>query len=193
MRYILTFFTSSILLFSSAFSQEEATTESWYTYWGLGYASVSYPDELQEVIDVLKDNPEISNLSLSLDMLGFYWHVTPKLIGGFIINGVGDRFAASGNSMQINQYIYGASAMYYPGPKFGSGIFLRSDIGVGRLVVTSSGFGSAVSESGFGILGGGGWSFDLGGTRLLLNANYAHRSVESESYGTFSISVGGLF
>ena len=27
--------------------------ESWYTYWGLGYANNSYPDELQDALDDL--------------------------------------------------------------------------------------------------------------------------------------------
>jgi len=178
--------------FTSAYSQE-STTESWYTYWGLGYASVSYPTELQELIDILKDQPSVSNISLSLDILGFYWHITPKTIGGVIINGVGDRFSVNQNWMQINQYLYSASAMHYLGQSFGSGIFLRADAGLARIVVQESGGISAGSDSGFGILAGGGWSFDFGGTRLLLNFNYAYRGIEGETYNTLNFSVGGLF
>jgi len=44
--------------YSTAFAQDDwetdTTTESWYTYWGLGYAGGSYPDELQEIIDIQK-------------------------------------------------------------------------------------------------------------------------------------------
>jgi len=96
----------------TAFSQEtsemESTTESWYTYWGTGYANVSYPAELQEVIDFLKEQGGANNMSLSLDVLGFYWHLTPKTIGGVIVNGVADRFEIGTDSMQINQYNYSA-------------------------------------------------------------------------------------
>jgi hypothetical protein len=46
---------------------------------------------------------------------------------------------------------------------------------------------------GFGVLVGGGWSFDFGGTRLLLNVNYTYRGVEDETYNTIGFSVGGLF
>jgi len=182
---------------SAAFSQEfektEPVTESWYTYWGLGYASISYPTELQLILDYLKEQDGVSNTSLCLDMLGFYLHVNPNTIGGVIINGAADRYEINGSSMQINQYIYGASVINYPGETFGSGFFIRADVGLAKLVVQSSETSDASSESGWGVLAGGGWSFDLGGTRLLLNANYAYRSVESESYSTLGFSIGGLF
>jgi len=83
--------------------------------------------------------------------------------------------------------------MHYVGNSFGSGLFLRGDIGFAKLAVSSSYSETASSDMGFGILGGGGWSIDFGGTRLLLNVNYAYRSVESESYNTLGFSVGGLF
>jgi len=191
---ILILISLSFLFISSGYAQESnGTTESWYTYWGLGYASVSYPPELQVWIDILKDQPEVSTMSLSLDILGFYWHIAPKTIAGVIVNGVGDRFEVGGESMQINQYLYSGSIMHYPGQSFGSGFFLRADIGLAKLAVTSSFGDAATSESGFGLLGGGGWSFDFSGTRLLLNVNYAYRGVESETYNTLSFSVGGLF
>jgi len=185
------------LIFSSAFSQDlneaESTTESWYTYWGIGYASVSYPPELQVLIDLLNEQEGVSNMPLSLDILGFYWHLTPKTIGGVIVNGVADRFNVNENYIQINHYLFGASVMHYLGHNFGSGIFIRADAGLAKLIVSSSGGGSSRSENGFGLLAGGGWSFDLGGTRLLLNVNYAYRGVEDEAYKTLSFSIGGLF
>jgi len=132
-------------------------------------------------------------MSLCLDLLGFYWHLNPKTIGGVIINGVGDRFEVNGSWMQINQYIYGLSAIHYPGASFGSGFFIRTDVGLAKLVIQNSDGSSTSSESGWGLLGGGGWSFDLGGTRLLLNVNYSFRKVESETYKTLGFSIGGLF
>lgn len=38
-----------------------------------------------------------------------------------------------------------------------------------------------------------GWSFDLGGTRLLLNVNYAYRHIEGEATEIVNFSLGGLF
>ncbi|PIS28969.1 MAG: hypothetical protein COT43_05070 [Candidatus Marinimicrobia bacterium CG08_land_8_20_14_0_20_45_22] len=49
------------------------------------------------------------------------------------------------------------------------------------------------SDKGFGALVGGGFSFDLGGTRILLNLNYSFRKVEDDDYQIIGFSVGGLF
>ncbi len=186
-----------LLFVASGLSQEvndsEPTTESWYTYWGLGYAAISYPSELQEVIDFLKDQPNVTNTPLYVDMIGFYWHLTHETIAGIIVSGAGDRYEVKGEDMQINQYLYSASAMHFFGESFGSGPFVRADLGIAANVLTSSFSSSAGSERGIGFLAGGGWSFDFGGTRLLLNVNYAFRRVEEENYSILGLSVGGLF
>jgi len=193
------FFVSVLFMFSSsaAFSQEYfqdvTRTESWYTYWGLGYSSINYPSEIQNSIDNITDTDGVSHISLNLDLLGIYFNVTPKTIAGVIINAVGDRYEINGDNFQINQYLYSASAMHYLGEYFGSGPFLRADIGLAKLVLDSSVSYTVGSDIGFGFLVGGGWSFDFGGTRLLLNVNYAYRGVESQKYNTIGFSVGGLF
>jgi len=199
MKKIVYLLVTLSLLFSNALAQleneswEEDNTESWYTYWGLGYASVSYPSELQTVIDILKDQDGVDNMSLSLDLLGFYWHVAPSTIAGIIINTAGDRYTYQSESFQINQYTYGASVIHYLGERFGSGFFVRADAGLAKLVVQDSNGNSTSSDSGFGFLAGGGWSIDFGGTRMLLNVNYALRNVESEKYSILGFSIGGLF
>jgi hypothetical protein len=42
--------------------------------------------EIQDLIDQLKKQEGVLNMPLSID-LGSYWHLTPKTIGGVIING----------------------------------------------------------------------------------------------------------
>ena len=95
--------------------------------------------------------------------------------------------------VQIDQYLYSLSVIHYLSDSFGSGFFFRGEGGAAVLSLSSSIGDEITSENGFGILIGGGWSFDFGGTRLLLNANYAHRIVEGESYDAIGFSVGGLF
>ena len=176
---------------------QDSTTESWYIYLGLGYANVSYPSEIQDIIDQLKKQEGVSNTPLSID-LGSYWHLTPNTIGGVIINGVADRFVIDRigedkNHMQFSHYLIGASVMHYPGQAFVSGLFIRGDVGIAKIIISSSFSNSSRSEICLGLLAGGGWSFDLGGTRLLLNVNYAYRGVEGEAYNTLAFSIGGLF
>lgn len=185
-----------VLLFSFVNpGYSENKLESWYTYWGLGYAGVSYPDELQEAIDILKDLPGVTNASISLDILGFYWPMGEQTILGGIINGFGDRYEVDGMDIQLNGYIYGFSAMHFVQNRIGQGLFLRSDIGPARMMITSSSQNTSESSDwGFGFAAGLGYGFSITpGTRLLLNAKYAIRQVEGESYTNFEISVGGLF
>ena len=187
------FILSSSAVFSQEYFQDVTRTESWYTYWGLGYSSISYPTELQNMIDDLNEQDGMSNISLNLDLLGIYFNVTPKTIAGIVINAVGDRYEMDGENFQLNQYLYSVSGMHYLGEYFGSGPFLRADVGLARLVIDGSFVPTTSSESGFGVLVGGGWSFDFGGTRLLLNVNYTYRGVEGEKYEAIGLSVGGLF
>ncbi len=170
-------------------------SESWYTYWGLGLADVAYPSGIQNEIDWFDKQNGVSHISFSTDMFGFYWHLTPKTIGGFIINASRESFKVrqfDNHELEINQYLYAVGMMHYIGEAFGSGPFVRADLGLAGMK-QNSGNKSIREEDGFGLLAGGGWSFDFGGTRLLLNANYAYRGLENENYHTISFSVGGLF
>lgn len=169
-------------------------TESWYTYWGLGFSKISYPSEMQELMDEIKDQEGISSASTSLDLLGFYWHIKPKTIGGVVINGSSERIQNETDDwFQINYYISGGSIIHYIDKSFGSGPFIRVDLGIADAVFQDSEGETVDSENGFGVLAGGGWSWDLGGTRVLLNINYAHRIIEEETYRALGVSIGGLF
>lgn len=56
---------------STSFAQG-VTLESWYTYWGLGTARITWPGELNDRMDLLATMPGVSRSRPSLDMLGFY-------------------------------------------------------------------------------------------------------------------------
>ncbi|MCK4981176.1 MAG: hypothetical protein KAS62_12320 [Candidatus Delongbacteria bacterium] len=200
MKKILLFvFIVSVILYGqnspgyAGSSVENSQNESWYTYWGIGLPVISYPSELQNIIDLLGELDDISNTSFNMDMFGLYLHLQPNTIAGFIANFNGDRYLLGEEYIQINQYLYSLSVIHYLSDSFGSGFFFRGEGGVAVLSLTSS-FGEEItSENGFGVLVGGGWSFDFGGTSLLLNVNYAHRIVEEESYDAIGFSIGGLF
>ncbi|MBN2012508.1 hypothetical protein JW960_24485 [candidate division KSB1 bacterium] len=187
-------------------------TELWYLYVGFGANTISYPADMKMILDDWKSRPGMSKFSLSIDMAGLYVHVTPNGIAGLVVNGIADRYKYDAYYIQINQYLYGVSMIRYLGQNFGNGPFIRLDGGIAKTVVQSNlpadlalltnpagipgmkpRFPAPSSESGFGFLGGCGWSFDFGGERLLLNANYSYRAVDSESTGTFSFSAGVLF
>ena len=66
-------------------------------------------------------------------------------------------------------------------------------MGYVNLLIQHLGTQSETNEGGFGVLGGGGWSFEFGGSRLLLNVNYSYRGIQGEAYNTLGLSIGGLF
>ena len=151
--------------------QNESNVESWYTYWGLGLPVLNYPTEIQNIIDLLGDTDEVSNSSFNTDMFGFYWHIQPNTIAGFVANINGDSYFLGEEFIQIDQYLYSLSVIHYLNDSFGSGLFFRGEGGVAVLTLSSSIGEKITSENGFGILLGGGWSFDFGGKRLFHNAN----------------------
>jgi hypothetical protein len=183
-----------MLAATNSFAQNKL--ESWYTYWGLGYADVTYPDKLNTVLDELKELPGVDHTGIGLDMLGFYWPNGEKTIIGGILNGWGDRYEDSDSDdyMQFNGYLFSLSAMHFLTGQIGQGLFLRGDFGASRLVLSTTGYGDESSKWGFGGLLGAGFGVPISsGTRLLLNVNYSVRKVEGDAFKALQISVGGLF
>lgn len=168
-------------------------TESWYTYWAVGSAGTAYPDQLQQLLDWADSQPGVSRSRFTLDLFGFYWHLAPRTIFGFIINGANDRFNYQEQSISINQYLYSLSTIHFTGRRFGKGLFLRGDLGVASIGVEDPAGEQTRSKAGGGVLLGTGWAIDFGGTRLLLGANLAVRRVEQASYSVVNFSLGGLF
>ena len=193
-RSILMFFIGLMVIFAQSSFALESKIESWYTYWELGYPSISYPSELQDGLDVLT-NLGMDNTLINMGILGFYWPVaSDRTIMGFIVDGCGDKYSGYGEWMQINQYTYSFSMMNFLHDNIGKGFFLRSDFGFSKLVVQSSVADNESSDWGVGLLFGGGYSIPItSGTRVLLNANYSMKFVENEQYGKFTFSIGGLF
>jgi opacity protein-like surface antigen len=175
--------------------QERNIKESWYTYWGLGYASVTYPTALQAVMETVEQQPGVTRTRVGLDMLGFYWPVNDHRTAlGFIINGAGDRLDVSGNWVQINNYLYAASVMHFMDRTIGDGFFFRGDVGFAKALTQDSQGSSIGSKTGFGFLLGGGYSIPVtSGTRILINVNYSNRRIEGDNLQTVGVTLGGLF
>ncbi|HAQ60710.1 TPA: hypothetical protein DCR49_01710 [Candidatus Delongbacteria bacterium] len=170
--------------------------ESWYTYWGLGYGTSQYPDAMQKALDAFEEIDGVTRTEIAVDMFGFYFPVNGHHTAvGFVIDGVADAFDYDGETVQFNQYIYAASAMHFFNETVGKGFFVRGDLGFAYLNVESTidNF-SATSDSGIGLLIGGGYGFNLGaGTRCMLNLNYSYRGVEGDTYTALGITAGFMF
>lgn len=171
-----------------------ATAEDQRVYFNIGLAgaSASYPDVIETSLDLLDGLPGVDHVQVGVD-LGLYFAVNPGSIVGISLNGIGDRYDDGSDHLQVNQYLYAASYRYYPGKRTGRGLFLRGDVGLARMVVDVSGFGTEASDSGFGFLLGGGYSFAIGGgTWMSINADYTSKSIEDETVGGYTIGLALL-
>jgi hypothetical protein len=185
------------LLLGTASMAHANKMESWYTYWGLGYANVAYPDELDALMERTADLPGVDHASIALDGLGFYWPAGQQRLYGCVVNAFGDRYSVnSHNWMQVNGYLLAASALHFVN-EIGAGPFLRVDFGLARYGLSSEFAGdddTDTSDWGLGGLVGGGYGLPVSeGTRLLFNVNYALRRVEGDNTRTLGLSLGGLF
>lgn len=170
-----------------------AAEQSVYFNLGLGWASASYPDETEEMLDMLEEMPGVDHLQIGID-LGLYFRIQPGSVLGVAVSGIGDRYDDGSDHLQLNQYLYAASFRHYPSGETGHGLFVRGDVGMSKLVLDVSGLGSESSDSGFGFLVGGGYSFPIGsGTWFSINADYTSKSIEDETVGGYTIGGAFLF
>ena len=199
MKKIMLGFLTLALVLSSQGAMVQHKLESWYIYFGLGYANPKYPDELDVTLNELADLPGVTHVSLSLDLLGLYWPLGRHTIIGGVINAFGDRYEVENTSvdLQLTGFSFAFSAKHFLNDQIGKGLFLRGDAGPARFVIDVGAGGSSISEQsdwGFGVLVGGGYGIPVSdGTRIILNVNYGFRRVQGEGVGVLAISVGGLF
>ncbi len=176
-------------------------TEKWYTYWSIGTSTPNFDDDY---IKIMKDESSpFTEVKLSIDMFSYYRHLNEKAILGFIVNATAHRIEGSltiNNTIftydeQVNYYLYGLSYIKYP-KIFGSGFYYRGDIGLTAGLLVSNIGNEPYTENydgGLGLLAGGGYSWDLGGTRILLGAYYSTKSIDGTMSNNFQINLGGLF
>ena len=55
----LPFFICLFALFALLPMTAQAETEKWYTYWALGTATITYPSELESVVDSIRNSPGV--------------------------------------------------------------------------------------------------------------------------------------
>ena len=172
-------------------SDGEYQQQGVYFNLGLGWADASYFDEMEEVIELLEDLPGVDRMQVGID-LGLYFALQPGMGLGPALTGIGDRLEDDSDHMQFNQYLFGASYRFYPSKMFGKGFFLRADAGMARMVLDMSDQDAQTSDWGFGILLGGGYSWQIGGsTYFSLNADFTSKSIEDENIG--GVTIGGAF
>lgn len=172
-----------------------AEVESWYTYWAIGMADHDYPGGLDAAMDAADSVPGIDRTELGYDMFGFYWPYQNNTLLGFVVSGSSDRLEDDyGDYIQINQYLYGLSAMHFFGKEIGDGFYVRGDAGMAKISLDSSFGGDVSSDNGTGFLLGLGYAIPISGqSRILFGVNMSSYSVEGENSTTTTFTIGGLW
>lgn len=165
--------------------------EPWYAYWGIGYASTSYPEDIRTYIDGIERLHNPGHTSIAADMFGFYWPLRDdKTLLGFIVAGSLDQYSYENESVDFNHYLYSGSVVHFFGEIPGDGLFLRADLGFAMLSEKMGG----IHHSGVGFLLGGGFGFPVSiEARILVQTGYVFRHLGSGNSGTWSLTAGCLF
>ena len=180
------FILAAVIALSCPSAARASDAESVYLYWGLGYASHTYPDEMHDSLD------ELSNLSFALDTFGFYFPQGDRTLVGGIINASADLYYDGPYDFSFFHYLYGLSAMRFLTHQIGQGLFVRADVGLARTVLYVD--EEKGSDWGPGFLLGGGYGIPVTSSmRLLANANVSLRRIEGDQYTTVGIMLNGLF
>lgn len=148
---------------------------------GLGFAGVSYPSDVELLLDTLESTPGVSRTRINVH-LGAGYTITPNLYGSFLIDAYGDRLHDSFDHLQVNTYLFGFGIVGYP---FTTGLVTGVHAGPARQVVDTSFAGSATSSMGFGLSLMAGYDFArrLTGPSLMLGLRFGGATIEDESVG----------
>ena len=109
--YIVAIFLA--VFFANQCEGAESKLENWYTYWGIGAVSPSYPEDLENLLDLLEDFPGVTRIAASLDLFGFYWPIKDRYLLGGVINTFIDRFEVDSEGLNIVGATYGLSLQYF--------------------------------------------------------------------------------
>lgn len=172
-----------------------AVVESWYTYWGFGFANHTYEEPLDSAVEAVDSLPGVSRSQTAFDLLGFYWPLKDgKTSAGVILSGSADRLDDSWEYVQINQYLYAGSIMHFFGKEIGDGFFLRGDLGFAKAVVDTSYSNPVGSDTGSGILVGVGYGIPVSeGSRILITLTASSNNIEGHDYTSTALRIGGLW
>lgn len=187
-----------LLLYSIS---SNAAVENWYTLWGLGYASNSYPKIIETNFSDIEKSSSSDRFSMGLDMFGFYVPTNNKAMLGFVISGTSDSAdKAEGDSKveySITQVMYSCSGIKFFGKEIGDGLFLRADAGIVSLLETMEITGVGKHEgtaSGFGARAGIGYAIPVSEeSRVLLGIDVSRSQIKGDAFSSLRLMIAGLW
>ena len=195
---------------------DEDRTESWYYYISYSLLTThSYPDGVEDFIGDLEYLTD-ERTQGGIELIGVYWHLRPKIIGGLIYDFSNDvinydyiNYDWDISSLTLTHSFTGLSVIGYF-TDFGNGGFYKFDIGSASMdydLSVRGGDDTNISESGigFGLGVGYSWYFEqIKKSRVFASFNVAVRNIDKtdstvpiledfESYSKSSLNLGFIF
>jgi len=167
--------------------------DSWFFRFGIGAVAISYPDEVQFIVDNLEALNYVERTKLAIDM-GFYFPVNRNYMLGFNINGHADNFrnTLTNAETNINVYNYALSNIYFF-DEVEDGFFARGDIGFTKAIIDATNTTEAVSDTGLGLAIGAGYCFNLNVVSLQTELLFTNYSIEGETVNSTQLLFSVLF
>lgn len=130
------------------------------------------------------DESSVENSVLLLNM-GFYGKLSEKTIFGFTPNISINTFEDSYSALNFYNTMLSVGFKHYLGKQYGSGLYLRGDVGASVLSLTidSEYYSSeepSMTDFGYGVTGGAGLALRIGGISFYAEATYSYRNIENE-------------
>lgn len=196
MKKLLSLFALSLLGSHVA----RAESEEWYLSFSLGLGLRQYPQSLSSRIEAIR-NPDSSAPVSTID-IGVYWPIADQHL--FVGPAINSSIVAYPDDVEIEDFAGFTRTAYlfstYWSPletELGNGLFVRGDVGfyMGELRDDHRGLSSwfGTGSLGFGAMIGAGYGFSFGGTRLTLSITQSLSRASSETVGSTSFNVGGVF
>lgn len=184
---------AALLLLCMAAPAQDISKKT-YIMLGGGYPNLTYSEELQDLIDILRDSDMVDELRFDIDAAIYFLRIN-KVHVGVSLNAAMDRFSLSETDdwFSITGYLSGASLVYHLNKEW-QGLFIRGDLGTAFTQFHDDTGEMEESDTGFGYLLGVGLAFPLGEKlKLAPIGTYSSLRVEGDSYNRASIGVRLIF
>ena len=168
--------------------------ESWYLQLGLGTSDITYAKQWKPIIasNFGDDDYRLSG-QLHFDALSAYVHANKQTLVGVTFSFSAIRYESAEKFIQMNMSNLGLSSLYFFNQSFfGEGLFLRGDITASYTGTINHKDFVRKTDYGLGVHFGGGYSFDIIGSRILCYVLLSRQKIEGESYSSRALSIGVL-
>jgi hypothetical protein len=196
-RFISLWLFCGMLFFAgnTGYAQSEEASRGLYIEAGLGWGGIAYNKDLNNEIDGLMREYDMSRITYNTD-IALGWAVLPALYVTGAFSMISDNMVLFPNSITLNTFLYGAGVRYYP-LKSKKYLQLGLDLLRSEFMVQYSYYPSKFEseDGGFGAKISASYDLDktMTGFSLLSGTSFLVDFVEDKTYIAWSFFIKALF